>query len=77
MENVINDSSFTATPAVDEDAPVKTLLLPKKGWTRKLPLNRVIVYDRGNQSIKVQPEDSLDCWSSPASTLDFANQNLQ
>ena len=68
MGNVINDSSITTAPVVDEDAPAKSQWLPEKGRTLSPPLKRVIVYNRENKSMKVQPEDSLDRRSTTPAT---------
>ena len=68
MEKAIDDSSIKTTRVVDEDAPAKTQWLPEKGRTRSPPLKRVIVYNRENKSMKVQPEDSLDSWSTAPAT---------
>ena len=70
MEDVIDDSSTETAPVLNEDAPEKSQWLPEKARTRSLPLKRIIVYDRENQSMKVQPEDSPDRWlTAPATRL--------
>ena len=68
MENVIDGSSIKTAHVVDEDAPAKSQWLPKKGRTRSPPLKKVIVYNRENKSMKVQPEDSLDRWPTAPAT---------
>ena len=60
MEN-IEDQTIKAASAVDEDGPAKTQWLHNKGRSLSPPLKRVIVYNRGDKSMQVKPEDSLDC----------------
>ena len=46
-------------PAVDDDGHAKTPWLPNKARISSPPLQKVIVYNRKDQSLQIIPEDSL------------------
>lgn len=67
----VEEPTVKTAPAVDDSSLLRSQWIPTRGRARSPPLKRVIVYNREDKSMQVQPEDSLDGQSIVLSAVSY------